>query len=806
MGTQYLNTQIRLKRGTAEAWARNNPILAKGEPGWATDTKVLKIGDGETHWNDLTYVVNVSDYVTEQELRDAIGKYDQQLGVTIEEIVYEIALCFDQVYEDINTLDADIQTKFQDIETAIDDIDSMASSHEVVLKNSVQPTLEQHSDTLDRLAGSISYNNCLKNYDPNLIIMEYTNRAGIWKASIESEATKEEIPGTSLFTDFRVDDWQEHSIDFTNDSTTNATFQIYSASAQPGVVEIDDVKIVQTGGYFTQPNIQCSPNSFYDGGDFWDWAYRPIAYPNDKGQMIINATETGWRGYVSKTLEVEPGIVYFVDIDIESITSGGVNFKITDADKKNISLFKEDNSTCDYRYFSKAEQVRYYFVSPTRQIQISFSSSGNYIDKAVVNHCILYRTNSVACKTTSPVMDSFWTNGENWYNWGKEVEYEGRKTVHFSTSEEKTYYYHKKRKLMLEVNTPYRLSFNAKCVSGGMTVIVKDNNGKTIVSQGISTTNDFDWARFQLSFTPNTSICTLMFQAWGDQTLLYDIYIHDLLLAPIVFGENYLNNGDFSVDTLINGGEIRPGRANWTLGSGSVIENGMARLAVPDGNTLTHVAGCSQKIALIPNATYRISFKSRSVSYVSMWKPYITFTNEDKKAFVADWKEPKYEALVFGGPWVKDSADYHAARVTIKGSLPMNAKYLCVDAGIWGSEIFEVGVKIKQDGELVYSSRHELDSRYGDPGNYSKFYLPLPENFVFSGDKSIELTFMVNEVKNSKYLNQIRSVNILGSFAIASHHSNPKYYVRPDGRMVTPTLITDRVITNIDDGSLDWEV
>ena len=49
-----MNTQFRLRRGTAEAWERNNPVLANGEPGWAVDTKVLKIGDGVTHWNDLT--------------------------------------------------------------------------------------------------------------------------------------------------------------------------------------------------------------------------------------------------------------------------------------------------------------------------------------------------------------------------------------------------------------------------------------------------------------------------------------------------------------------------------------------------------------------------------------------------------------------------------------------------------------------------------------------------------------------------------------------------------------------------------
>ena len=91
------------------------------------------------------------------------------------------------------------------------------------------------------------------------------------------------------------------------------------------------------------------------------------------------------------------------------------------------------------------------------------------------------------------------------------------------------------------------------------------------------------------------------------------------------------------------------------------------------------------------------------------------------------------------------------------------------------------------------------------PGAYSKFYLPLPKDFIF-GNNSIELTFMVNEIDNSECSNQIRSINLLGNFAIANYEPNPDYYVLPDGRMVAPTIIADRVITNIDDGSLDWEV
>lgn len=44
---------VQFRRGTAAEWSGTNPTLAPGEPGWETDTGVLKIGDGGTQWNAL---------------------------------------------------------------------------------------------------------------------------------------------------------------------------------------------------------------------------------------------------------------------------------------------------------------------------------------------------------------------------------------------------------------------------------------------------------------------------------------------------------------------------------------------------------------------------------------------------------------------------------------------------------------------------------------------------------------------------------------------------------------------------------
>jgi hypothetical protein len=50
-----MSDEIKLRKGTAASWANVNPVLATGEPGFESDTKKLKFGDGSAAWNDLAY-------------------------------------------------------------------------------------------------------------------------------------------------------------------------------------------------------------------------------------------------------------------------------------------------------------------------------------------------------------------------------------------------------------------------------------------------------------------------------------------------------------------------------------------------------------------------------------------------------------------------------------------------------------------------------------------------------------------------------------------------------------------------------
>ena len=55
MANNQLTVKIALRNDTAANWQSANPILLKGEVGIEIDTSKIKIGDGTTAWNELTY-------------------------------------------------------------------------------------------------------------------------------------------------------------------------------------------------------------------------------------------------------------------------------------------------------------------------------------------------------------------------------------------------------------------------------------------------------------------------------------------------------------------------------------------------------------------------------------------------------------------------------------------------------------------------------------------------------------------------------------------------------------------------------
>ena len=76
-----LNTTFKFKRGTAARWAELNLVLEQGEPGWAIDTYVLKIGDGVTPWNDLPAISGID--INESDIQNAVNKYLEEHPINV---------------------------------------------------------------------------------------------------------------------------------------------------------------------------------------------------------------------------------------------------------------------------------------------------------------------------------------------------------------------------------------------------------------------------------------------------------------------------------------------------------------------------------------------------------------------------------------------------------------------------------------------------------------------------------------------------------------------------------------------------
>lgn len=77
-----IKTTFKLRRGLAAVWAEKNPILAEGEPGWAMDSEVLKIGDGIRSWNELTAVTGID--INPSDIEAAVAKYLEEHPITVE--------------------------------------------------------------------------------------------------------------------------------------------------------------------------------------------------------------------------------------------------------------------------------------------------------------------------------------------------------------------------------------------------------------------------------------------------------------------------------------------------------------------------------------------------------------------------------------------------------------------------------------------------------------------------------------------------------------------------------------------------
>ena len=76
-----IKTTFKFKRGLLMRWEETNPILSEGEPGWATDAYILKIGDGIHPWTELPALMGVD--LNEENIQNAVNRYFEQHPIKI---------------------------------------------------------------------------------------------------------------------------------------------------------------------------------------------------------------------------------------------------------------------------------------------------------------------------------------------------------------------------------------------------------------------------------------------------------------------------------------------------------------------------------------------------------------------------------------------------------------------------------------------------------------------------------------------------------------------------------------------------
>lgn len=81
MAAATFKTTLKLKRGLLMRWEEKNPILDAGEPGWASDAGILKIGDGIHSWTELPALTGVN--LDEEDIQNAVNRYFEKHPIKI---------------------------------------------------------------------------------------------------------------------------------------------------------------------------------------------------------------------------------------------------------------------------------------------------------------------------------------------------------------------------------------------------------------------------------------------------------------------------------------------------------------------------------------------------------------------------------------------------------------------------------------------------------------------------------------------------------------------------------------------------
>lgn len=120
-----ISARLKLRQGTAAQWASVNPVLQEGEPGYETDTGVIRVGDGASTFTSLKQHEPAGDLQPKDDgLTDLINipsdvtrKIPIAVGVKQWDVL-ETSLYFEGLFDSANAADVITRIGAVDKETA----------------------------------------------------------------------------------------------------------------------------------------------------------------------------------------------------------------------------------------------------------------------------------------------------------------------------------------------------------------------------------------------------------------------------------------------------------------------------------------------------------------------------------------------------------------------------------------------------------------------------------------------------------------------------------------------------------------
>ena len=96
-------------RRTSQSFKSSNPILLKDQLGYETDTHLIKVGDGITHYNDLNYLVENGKSAYELAVQEGFEGTISEWLESLKADVYDSAVEYgfdgtkEQLYKQLNS-------------------------------------------------------------------------------------------------------------------------------------------------------------------------------------------------------------------------------------------------------------------------------------------------------------------------------------------------------------------------------------------------------------------------------------------------------------------------------------------------------------------------------------------------------------------------------------------------------------------------------------------------------------------------------------------------------------------------------